>query len=85
MLPTTVISAGARAYFAQALVLPCIIIGAVFVLIAPIPPFLLDILLSINLTVAVIVLLTTLAVNHNPDSPCFECSHDAPGANPRCY
>jgi flagellar biosynthesis protein FlhA len=42
--------------------MPVTIIGAILVLVVPIPPALLDILLSVNLTAAVIVLLTTLAI-----------------------
>jgi flagellar biosynthesis protein FlhA len=47
------------------LILPLTIIGAILVLVVPIPPSLLDILISLNLTVAVVVLLTTLAI-HTP-------------------
>jgi flagellar biosynthesis protein FlhA len=42
--------------------MPTIIIGAILVFVVPIPPALLDVLLSANLTVAVVVLLTTLAI-----------------------
>src|SRR4051794_21101719 len=44
------------------LILPVIIIGAILVFVVPIPPALLDVLLSANLTLAVVVLLTTLAI-----------------------
>jgi flagellar biosynthesis protein FlhA len=44
------------------LVLPIVIIGAILVFVVPIPPGLLDVLLSANLTLAVVVLLTTLAI-----------------------
>lgn len=43
-------------------ILPVTFIGAVLVLIVPIPPALLDLLISANITLAVLVLLTTLAV-----------------------
>ncbi len=51
----------ARGYL-LGLLLPVIIIGAILVFVVPIPPELLDVLLSANLTVAVVVLLTTLAI-----------------------
>jgi flagellar biosynthesis protein FlhA len=44
------------------LILPVTIIGAILVFVVPIPPQLLDVLLSANLTVAVVVLLTTLSI-----------------------
>src|SRR4051794_2748054 len=47
------------------LILPVIIIGAILVFVIPIPPGLLDVLLAGNLTLAVVVLLTTLAI-HTP-------------------
>ena len=46
----------------RGLVLPVTIIGAILVFVVPIPAELLDVLLSANLTVAVIVLLTTLSI-----------------------
>ncbi len=51
--------------FLRGLVLPVTIIGAILVFVVPIPPVVLDVLLSANLTVAVVVLLTTLAI-HTP-------------------
>jgi flagellar biosynthesis protein FlhA len=45
--------------------MPVMTIGAILVFVVPIPPSLLDVLLSANLTVAVVVLLTTLAI-HTP-------------------
>jgi flagellar biosynthesis protein FlhA len=45
--------------------MPITIIGAILVFVVPIPAALLDVLLSANLTVAVVVLLTTLAI-HSP-------------------
>ena len=42
-----------------------VFIGAILVFVVPIPPVVLDVLLSANLTVAVVVLLTTLAI-HTP-------------------
>ena len=66
------------------LVLPIIIIGAILVFVIPIPPGLLDVLLSANLTLAVMVLLTTLAIRTPQESPqLFACAvpvdeeHDA--------
>ena len=48
--------------FLRGLVLPVVFVGAVLVFVVPIPAALLDVLLSANLTVAVVVLLTTLAI-----------------------
>jgi flagellar biosynthesis protein FlhA len=46
----------------QSLVLPVGMISSVLVLMVPLPPLLLDVLLSANITVSVIVLLTTIYV-----------------------
>ena len=46
----------------QDLILPIAIIASVLVIMVPLPPALLDVLLSANITVAVIVLLTTIYV-----------------------
>src|SRR3954453_15234811 len=43
-------------------ILPITIVGAILVLIIPVPPLVLDLLLSANVTLAVVVLLTTLAI-----------------------
>src|SRR5689334_19181940 len=59
MPPTTVSPARSGGGGLRGLVLPVTIIGAILVFVVPIPPQLLDVLLSANLTVAVIVLLTT--------------------------
>src|SRR4051812_19596872 len=42
--------------------LPATLIGAVLVFIVPVPPAVLDLLLALNITLAVIVLLTTLSI-----------------------
>jgi len=67
MPPTTssLQAAGTGGGILRGLVMPITIIGAIFVFVVPIPPALLDVLLSANLTVAVVVLLTTLAI-HSP-------------------
>ncbi|WZO98364.1 flagellar biosynthesis protein FlhA [Isosphaeraceae bacterium EP7] len=44
------------------LILPVTIVGAILVFVVPLPPAALDLLLSANITLAVIVLLTTLAI-----------------------
>ncbi len=64
MPPTTSspIPTGAGGGYLRGLVMPVTIIGAILVFVVPIPPALLDVLLSVNLTVAVVVLLTTLAI-----------------------
>ena len=69
----------------RGLVLPITIIGAILVFVVPIPPALLDVLLSANLTVAVVVLLTTLSIRapagiqRVPDDPADDHA-DAAGA-----
>ncbi len=44
------------------LIFPLIIVGSVLVIIAPLPPFVMDFLLSCNITVSVVILLTTIYV-----------------------
>lgn len=92
MPPTTSSPVG----YLRGLVLPITIIGAILVFVVPIPPQLLDILLSANLTVAVVVLLTTLSiqapqefmrvshdfVDDHPDATGLERRNDAAGADP---
>ena len=53
------------------LVLPITIIGAILVFVVPIPPAVLDLLLSANLTLAVLVLLTTLAIRTPQEFSAF--------------
>jgi flagellar biosynthesis protein FlhA len=60
-----------RGVLLQSLALPITIVGAVLVFIVPIPPGLLDILLSTNLTVAVVILLTTLAIRTPQEFSAF--------------
>ncbi len=48
----------------QDLVLPIAIIASVLVIMVPLPAALMDVLLSANITVAVLVLLTTIYVRH---------------------
>ena len=67
MPPTTSSPAG----FLRGLVLPITIIGAILVFVVPIPPQLLDVLLSANLTVAVVVLLTTLSIQTPQEFSAF--------------
>ncbi|MBL8892539.1 MAG: flagellar biosynthesis protein FlhA [Planctomycetaceae bacterium] len=45
-----------------ALVLPLALIGSLLVILIPLPPFLMDLLLAINITASVIILLTTVYV-----------------------
>ena len=52
-------------------VLPVTIVGAILVFIVPLPPLVLDLLLSANLTVSVLVLLTTLAIRSPQDFSAF--------------
>jgi flagellar biosynthesis protein FlhA len=53
------------------LILPVTIIGAILVFIVPIPPAVLDLLQSANITLAVLVLLTTLAIRSPTDFSAF--------------
>ncbi len=57
--------------YIRGLLLPVTIIGAILVFVVPISPLLLDVLLSANLTVAVVVLLTTLAIRMPQDFSAF--------------
>ncbi len=61
LVPWTV-SACCRSDSAQDLILPVGIIASVLVILVPMPPALLDVLLSVNIAVAVIILLTTIYV-----------------------
>jgi len=56
---------------ASGLILPITIVGAVLVFVAPVPPELLDLLLAANLTLAVLVLLTTLAIRTPQEFSAF--------------
>ncbi len=57
--------------YLRGLVLPVALVGAVIVLVVPIPASVLDVLLSANLTVAVVVLLTTLAIRSPQEFSAF--------------
>jgi flagellar biosynthesis protein FlhA len=48
-----------------------VIIGAILVFVVPVPPSVLDVLLSANLTLAVVVLLTTLAIRTPQEFSAF--------------
>jgi len=55
---------GPRGLFARnrGLVFPVLIVTSVLVLIAPLPPMLMDVLLACNITISVVILLTTIYV-----------------------
>jgi flagellar biosynthesis protein FlhA len=55
----------------RGLLFPVLIVASVLVLVAPLPPFLLDLLLSCNITLAVIILLTTIYVSRPLDFSVF--------------
>ena len=55
----------------RGLVLPVTIIGAILVFVVPVPPAVLDLLLSANMTLAVLVLLTTLAIRTPQEFSAF--------------
>jgi len=57
--------------YLRGLLLPVTITGAILVFVIPISPLVLDVLLSANLTVAVVVLLTTLAIRTPQDFSAF--------------
>ena len=52
-------------------ILPITIVGAILVFVVPVPPQVLDLLLSANITLAVLVLLTTLAIRTPQDFSAF--------------
>ena len=52
-------------------VLPVTIVGAILVFVIPVPPSVLDLLLSANVTLAVLVLLTTLAIRSPHEFSAF--------------
>ena len=60
-------SDGPRSIWAQSqgLIFPVLIVASVMVIIAPMPPALMDLLLAANITLAVVILLTTIYV-HKP-------------------
>jgi flagellar biosynthesis protein FlhA len=51
--------------------LPVTIVGAILVFVVPVPPVVLDLLLSANVTLAVLVLLTTLAIRTPQEFAAF--------------
>ena len=58
-------TAGLRGLFARSrgLLFPVLIVTSILVIIAPLPPLLMDMLLACNITTAVVILLTTIYVN----------------------
>ncbi len=52
-------------------VLPATIVGAILVFVVPVPPGVLDLLLSANVTLAVLILLTTLAIRTPQEFSAF--------------
>ncbi len=62
MPPTASEADASRANLVRGLILPITLTAAVLVFVTPIPAWLLDILLSINITIAVVVLLTTTVI-----------------------
>jgi flagellar biosynthesis protein FlhA len=65
------IEPGAGRIHLRGLVLPVAIIGAILVFVIPLSPHVLDILLLINVTVAVVVLLTTLSIRSPQEFSVF--------------
>ena len=55
----------------NSVVLPATIVGAILVFIIPVPPAVLDLLLAANITLAVVVMLTTLAIRTPQEFSAF--------------
>ena len=55
----------------SSVVLPITIVGAILVFVVPVPPGVLDLLQSANVTLAVLVLLTTLAIRTPQEFSAF--------------
>ena len=67
--PSSLVAAGWSRL--SGVVLPITIVGAILVFVVPVPPGVLDLLLSANVTLAVLVLLTTLAIRSPQDFSAF--------------
>src|SRR4051794_36993140 len=71
-MPPTTPSADAAGWSRlSGVILPVTIVGAILVFVVPVPPAVLDLLQSANLTLAVLVLLTTLAIRSPQDFSAF--------------
>src|SRR5262245_14952127 len=71
-MPPTTPSAEATGWSRlTSVILPVTIIGAILVFVVPVPPGVLDLLQSANLTLAVLVLLTTLTIRTPQDFSAF--------------
>jgi flagellar biosynthesis protein FlhA len=66
--PSVDASSGSRL---PGVVLPITIVGAILVFVIPVPPVVLDLLLSANISLAVLVLLTTLAIRTPQEFSAF--------------
>ena len=55
----------------QSLIIPVAMVSSVLVILVPLPTMLMDVLLAANITVAVIVLLTTIYVKTPPEFSIF--------------
>jgi flagellar biosynthesis protein FlhA len=73
MPPTTPSADAASASWSRltSVILPVTIVGAILVFVVPVPPRVLDLLQSANLTLAVLVLLTTLSIRTPQDFSAF--------------
>lgn len=71
MPPTA--SSGVRSFIARnrALIFPVLIVASILVILAPLPPLLMDLLLACNVTVSVVILLTTIHVDRPLDFSVF--------------
>ena len=71
MPPSTSNSFASISRRATGMILPITIVGAVLVFVVPVPPAILDVLLAGNLTLAVLVLLTTLSIRTPQEFSAF--------------
>ena len=64
MAPDALAGSGARTWVARGLdlIFPIAVIASVLVILVPLPPALMDVCLAANISIAVIVLLTTIYV-----------------------
>ncbi|MHC5537533.1 FHIPEP family type III secretion protein [Singulisphaera rosea] len=55
----------------SSLILPVTIVGAILVFVIPVPPAVLDLLLAANITLSILVLLTTLSIRSPQEFSAF--------------
>src|SRR5712691_3505661 len=70
-MPTSLAQPTPRPVGIQDLTVPVAVLGIVLVMIAPIPPFLLDILITANIMLSVVVLLVSLYIRRAVEFSVF--------------